>query len=625
MNLHPPNQLRVRISRILRCWMWRLRLLWTRSSEILTSRRRSVSRNGKPRKRTGFYEEDRSPSWSTTTFGLLALMIQYWTMLIYFLSLFGTIMFRNSIQDGMKFYCPCQRYIWLCPGKSLQIEDTWVWATQNCIRIVRDGGSSKDIGAQLSTIEDDGEKRKDQKLRLWNFDERKENRNRSSGQESKGHQWRWRRQRYVLPVERKKASVRRETSAVSDMRMTIMQQKPTPKSAPPSEPPMTRGRSASRKKKRQRQKSDWQNFFDNRADTIWKVLVRHHLVSIGILSNVNSFKLNRDAKQETMCLFPHCKVGKRCCSYCEKLYHSWVVSRKTQRSIRTSETREVSGKPRGVKSWDRSGRVRFTQSCATSRKNRLGQIQVKLPHQRSPYAVKFGEQISGKRLKRQRAMRPAARHGTLPENILQAQRKGQGCILFAYRWVEFASRIHQKKPAEREFCGWIPGQALAYGQQERTLKLCRIGKPWGYRRIRRRWWRPTARCKQEKRQTVYVKELDLFVTVMLLEETPAVSFSREALRGSWEKLTTGPAVKKPHLTQNGKRIYCKISKLCTIRSPLVYRRVSSTTPHTLLLHHLHYRILWFARKIQQQKEVRLRVRSHRENASRGSAENRKHK
>ena len=29
--------------------------------------------------------------------------------------------------------------------------------------------------------------------------------------------------------------------------------------------------------------------------------------------------------------------------------------------------------------------------------------------------------------------------------------------------------------------------------------------------------------------TVFVKELDLFVTVMLLEETPAVSFSREAL------------------------------------------------------------------------------------------------
>ena len=46
-------------------------------SRIPNSRTRSVSRNRKPRKRTGFYEEDRSPSWSTTTFEWLALMTQY--------------------------------------------------------------------------------------------------------------------------------------------------------------------------------------------------------------------------------------------------------------------------------------------------------------------------------------------------------------------------------------------------------------------------------------------------------------------------------------------------------------------------------------------------------------------
>ena len=33
--------------------------------------------------------------------------------------------------------------------------------------------------------------------------------------------------------------------------------------------------------------------------------------------------------------------------------------------------------------------------------------------------------------------------------------------------------------------------------------------------------------------TVYVKELDLFVTVMLLEEAPAVLSLGETLRGSW--------------------------------------------------------------------------------------------
>ena len=82
---------------------------WTRSSRIPNSRRMSVSRKRKPRRRTGFYEEDRSPSWSGTSFEWLALMIQYWILRICSLSLFMMIVFRNSIQDGTKFYCQCQR------------------------------------------------------------------------------------------------------------------------------------------------------------------------------------------------------------------------------------------------------------------------------------------------------------------------------------------------------------------------------------------------------------------------------------------------------------------------------------------------------------------------------------
>ena len=41
----------------LRCWTRRELLLWRRSSRIHSSRRKSASRNGKPRKRTVFYEE----------------------------------------------------------------------------------------------------------------------------------------------------------------------------------------------------------------------------------------------------------------------------------------------------------------------------------------------------------------------------------------------------------------------------------------------------------------------------------------------------------------------------------------------------------------------------------------
>ena len=83
---------------------------WTRSTRIPTSRRRSVSRSRKPRKRIGFWEGVRSPSWSTTTFEWLALTIPYWITVIYPQLLFMTTMFRNSMQDGAKFCCLSQRF-----------------------------------------------------------------------------------------------------------------------------------------------------------------------------------------------------------------------------------------------------------------------------------------------------------------------------------------------------------------------------------------------------------------------------------------------------------------------------------------------------------------------------------
>ena len=59
-----------------------------------------------------------------------------------------------------------------------------------------------------------------------------------------------------------------------------------------------------------------------------------------------------------------------------------------------------------------------------------------------------------------------------------------------------------------------------------------------------------------KDATVYVKELDLFVTVMLVEETPAVLSLGKLCEdhGYTNHWTTG---QKPDLTKHGKRITCK--------------------------------------------------------------------
>ena len=122
--------------------------------------KKKVSLEGqKAQKEDQFLREDRSLSWSTTTFVLLALMIQYWVVLIYSLLLFTTITFKNSIR-------------WYL-GKSVQFEDKWVCATQKpywkCTtwRLIR-----RYRFPTIKSWKPWWRREKDQKLRLRNFDVR---------------------------------------------------------------------------------------------------------------------------------------------------------------------------------------------------------------------------------------------------------------------------------------------------------------------------------------------------------------------------------------------------------------------------------------------------------------------
>ena len=110
-----------------------------------------------------------------------------------------------------------------CLRKSVQIKNTWVRATENCIGVVRHGDLSEDTDAQLSKVEDNGEEECKSETSITKLGRQtREKWNRSSGQKSKGIEWRWRRKRYLLPVEKKKANVRKENNAVSRMRVTIV-------------------------------------------------------------------------------------------------------------------------------------------------------------------------------------------------------------------------------------------------------------------------------------------------------------------------------------------------------------------------------------------------------------------
>ena len=71
--------------------------------------------------------------------------------------------------------------------------------------------------------------------------------------------------------------------------------------------------------------------------------------------------------------------------------------------------------------------------------------------------------------------------------------------------------------------------------------------------------------------TVFVKELDLFVTVMLLENTSAVlSEGSSRIMGTH---TTGRVVKKPHLIKTGRKINCNTAN----NVPLVVLGLSTSS------------------------------------------------
>ena len=97
--------------------------------------------------------------------------------------------------------------------------------------------------------------------------------------------------------------------------------------------------------------------------------------------------------------------------------------------------------------------------------------------------------------------------------------------------------------------------------------------------------------------TVYVKELDLFVTVMLLEETPAVvSFGKLCEdHGYGYHWTSGH---KPHLTKNGKRIDCNMSNFLPFVVPGLSASSSNTSTPTCKV---RVRSYWETRCMNQQK------------------------
>ena len=209
------------------------------------------------------------------------------------------------------------------------------------------------------------------------------------------------------------------------------------------------------------------------------------------------------------------------------------------------------------KSWDQfeeydSHSLRnVKQVSGKTKDHRLNKHKIKIPYQRSPYALNFEDRSQEETERQQRCARSKA------WNLAK----------------KYTSSKKRTRP--REFV--VDSGAGMHMVSKKDLNSAELET---MRISRNPTTVMTANGEAQTREeaTVYVKKLDLFVTVMLLEDTPAVLSLGNLCEdhGYTYHWTSG---QKTHLIRNGKRIDCNISNYAPFLVPALSTRSStSSTP-----------------------------------------------
>ena len=229
---------------------------------------------------------------------------------------------------------------------------------------------------------------------------------------------------------KKNASVRKETVAVSATIFNVVRKNqntlpPRFLSQPHHEVEVSRGREVPEAK------VTMGPFFDKRADIIWEVPVRERLVNIGIRPSANSYKNETGCKAGDKCLFPHYKVAEQPNKKPKKSYfpkrresddkNAVALVKSTTIGLRIkrfgcvgfSLRQTVQGKPDAKSLGTDSKNTIHSVYAASSEypgKERtiVGKENVKVPHQRSPYATKFEDWSEEETERQQRCARSKA-------------------------------------------------------------------------------------------------------------------------------------------------------------------------------------------------------------------------
>ena len=200
--------------------------------------------------------------------------------------------------------------------------------------------------------------------------------------------------------------------------------------------------------------------------------------------------------------------------------------------------------------------ITATQRHANIRENKgpsLGKIQVKVPHQRSPYALKFEDRSQEETERQERCARGDAWRLAINTWKLKEKDKATFCSLTNEWCLPAPSAI---KPEERGFV--VDCRASMHMLSRKDLNSAELDT---VRVSQSPTTVVTANGEVQTREeaTVCVKELDLSVTVKLLEDTPAVLSLGKLCEdhGYSYEWTSG---QKPHLIKGGRRIKCSTEK-----------------------------------------------------------------
>ena len=213
----------------------------------------------------------------------------------------------------------------------------------------------------------------------------------------------------------------------------------------------------------------------------------------------------------------------------------------------------------------------------------MGKISVKVPHQRSPHAVKFEDRSNEETERQQRCARSKA--WNLAKNMykLKENDKATVCSPAEERVLQVAST---EEPEERKFV--VDSGASMHMVSKKDLNSAEL-ETMRTSRSPTTVMTANGEVRTCEEATVYVKQLDLLVTVMLLEETPAVL--------SLGKLCEdhGYTYQRSKTTSHQKMARKMMATYPTMHHLwfLVYRRVLRPLHFHLLLHHLHHRIPLF--------------------------------